>query len=70
MEKIDKATLGRSLEKATRETKKGAYHKTRHAPEILERIRASVVRVKAPYCDRLLKTLADCIETAGREAKS
>jgi len=63
VEQIDKPTLHRCLDRATRQSRtKGAYHKTRHAPEILETLRASVVRAKAPACDRLLVTLAQYID--------
>ena len=58
VEQIDKQSLERSLAMATRQTKKGAYHKTRHAPDILERIRPEVVKSKATYCKRLFDTLA------------
>ena len=57
VEQIDKETLQRALERATRQTKKGPYHKTRHAPDLLERIRPEVVRPRASFCDRLFRTL-------------
>jgi hypothetical protein len=57
VEQIDKKTLERSLALATRQTSKKRYHKTRHAPDLLERIRPEVVRPKASFCDRLFKTL-------------
>lgn len=65
VETIDKTTVDRSLMNATRNTKKGRYHKTFHLPEILARIRASIVRRKAPYCDRLFRTLETEIKDAG-----
>jgi hypothetical protein len=64
VEQIDKSTLSKSLKNATRNTKKGEYHKTRHAPEILERIRSSVVRSKAPNCERLFLALQNEIDAA------
>ena len=64
VEQIDKQELGRALHDATRNTKKGAYHKSRHAPEILERIRPDVVRQKAWFCDRLFRTLLAEIDAA------
>jgi Domain of unknown function (DUF4276) len=48
-----------SLKKATANTQKGKYHKTRHAPEILKKLNVTKVRQAAPYCDRLFKTLAE-----------
>lgn len=62
VEQIDKARLETSLNNASRRTKKGPYHKTRHAPEILETIRPAEVRRKAPGCERLFVTLARCID--------
>jgi hypothetical protein len=62
VEQIDERALEESLARATRQTTKGLYHKTRHAPDILERIRPEVVRPKASYCDRLFKTLIAEIE--------
>lgn len=68
VEQIDKTTIEASLDKATRQSRtKGTYHKTRHAPDILERIRASVVRTKAPACERLFVTLAQCIERGAKD---
>ncbi len=55
VEAVGKVTLAKALKQATRKTKKGEYHKTRHAPAILERIRPSEVRSKASFCDRLFK---------------
>lgn len=64
VEQIDKQVLATSLEKAAKPTSKKGYDKTRDAPRILERIRASVVQDKAPHCRRLFVTLADKIEAA------
>lgn len=62
VEQIDKQTLERSLAKATRNTKKKQYHKTNHAPDILECIRPEVVKSKASHCKRLFDTLAAKID--------
>ncbi|MEE8452221.1 MAG: DUF4276 family protein, partial [Thermoguttaceae bacterium] len=61
VEQIGKDTLEDALKRATRNTKKGEYHKTRHAPEILERIRLSEVATaeKAKHCKRLRDKLLD-----------
>ena len=45
------------LEHATRPTRKGKYHKTRHAPDLLAQIDAAKVRQAAPNCDRLFASL-------------
>lgn len=64
VEQIDKDALATALRNATRSTKKGSYHKTRHAPDILQRIRTAEVRAKAAYCDRLFQTLIAQIDDA------
>jgi Domain of unknown function (DUF4276) len=47
------------LKKATVNTTKGKYHKTKHAPEILKRLDAVKVRQAAPHCDRLFNALTE-----------
>ncbi|MGH2457745.1 MAG: DUF4276 family protein [Chloroflexota bacterium] len=50
------------LEKATRHTRKGVYHKIRHASELLEKIDATKVRQSSAHCDRLFTVMSDVIE--------
>ena len=57
VEAIDKATLERSLDNATRYTRKGLYHKIHHGSALLCRINPEIVRSKAPHCERLFATL-------------
>lgn len=57
VEQISKKDLFDGLRNATAKTKKGKYHKTRHAPEILKRLDVDRVCKAAPYCERLFKTL-------------
>jgi hypothetical protein len=57
VEQIPKDRVLDALATATRNTQKGSYHKTRHAPKILERIRPEVVCNKAAQCRRLLEAL-------------
>jgi hypothetical protein len=57
VEQIPKKDLFDGLHNATAKTKKGKYHKTRHAPEILKRLDVDRVCKAAPYCERLFKTL-------------
>jgi len=57
VEQIAKDDVIDGLETATRNTTKGTYHKTNHAPKILAGINPSKVRGVAPSCDRLFKTL-------------
>ncbi|MBD2480500.1 DUF4276 family protein [Planktothrix sp. FACHB-1365] len=60
VEKIPKAAIESALRRATQQTRtKGEYHKINHGPEILARIDVSIVRKKAPYCDRLFHRIAD-----------
>ncbi len=55
VEQISKKDLEDGLKEATENTGKGAYHKTKHAPSLLEAIRPNRVREAAPNCDRLFK---------------
>ena len=59
VEAVDKKTVLSSLERATEKTSKGKYHKTRHTPDLLERIRPEVVRQRAKHCDRLFTSLEE-----------
>ena len=57
VEQIDGNALVSTLKEATRNTSKGEYHKTWHAPKLLEQLDASKVRRAAAHCDRLFTTL-------------
>ena len=56
LEQVAKADLNAALEKATSDTSKGTYHKTRHAPDLLCLINPAEVR-KLKHCDRLFRLL-------------
>jgi hypothetical protein len=58
VEEIPKAEVEKALRDATRNTQPGSYHKTRHAPKILESLDPATVRARAPRCERLLQHLA------------
>lgn len=58
VEQIDKDAVLPALKAATRNTTKGEYHKVRHGPKLLERLKVSKVRSAARHCDRLFTTLA------------
>ncbi|MFQ5808556.1 MAG: DUF4276 family protein, partial [Armatimonadota bacterium] len=58
VEDILKADLERALQAATSHTQKGEYHKIRHASKLLELVDVSIVRERAPHCDRLFTTVA------------
>ena len=53
--------LQKGLERATQNTRKGAYHKIRHASSLLRHLDPGVVRSRCRHCDRLFRTLEDFI---------
>ena len=57
VENIPKNDVLRGLTRATERTRKGRYHKTRHAPDLLELVDVGKVRRNAPACERLFATL-------------
>lgn len=64
VERISKTDVLSRLKRATQATKPGEYHKTKHAPDLLATINASLVRQAAPNCNRLFKlVLAKLSET-------
>lgn len=58
LEKVSKQAIADALKRATAKTQKGEYHKTRHAPDLLAKLRLAVVCRRASYCQRLAATLA------------
>jgi hypothetical protein len=59
VEEIPKQDVLTCLSAATKNTQKGRYHKTQHAPAILERINPALVRKAAPHCEALFTALND-----------
>jgi hypothetical protein len=59
VEKIPKQDLIGGLKAATKDSRKGPYHKTKHAPQLLERIDPAKVRQAAPQCNQLFKAVQD-----------
>jgi hypothetical protein len=58
IEGISKQDVMKGLEGATKATEtKGAYHKTKHGFEILERIDPAAVRQASPFADALIELL-------------
>jgi hypothetical protein len=55
VEEIAKADVLACLERATKDTQKGSYHKTKHAPALLERIDPERVKKASPNCRRLFR---------------
>lgn len=57
LEKVPKIKVEQALKQATRKTQKGAYHKTKHASDLLKRIDPQKAREKCRHCDRLFSVL-------------
>jgi len=64
LETVPKTALAAALERATRATQKGAYHKIRHASDLLQRIDRQKVLQRCPSCTRLFETLGRLIAAA------
>jgi hypothetical protein len=64
VESVGKRILQSSLREASRDTRTGKYHKTRHAPKILACLKEETVRKKARHCDRLFVTLTKLMDSA------
>ena len=61
IEEIPKGDVLNGLENATRGTKRGKYHKTRHAPRLLAQIDVDKVRADSPACARLFRVLEQLV---------
>ncbi len=61
VEDIPKKTQISNLDAATKDTKKGRYHKYNHLPAILMTIDPLKVKARAPHCARIFDTLAQRI---------
>ncbi|HEV3110144.1 MAG TPA: DUF4276 family protein [Candidatus Binataceae bacterium] len=61
VEAVDKGNLKSGLERATRNTSKGRYHKIHHCSLLLARLDTRIVRSGAAHCDRLFTTLGSCM---------
>jgi hypothetical protein len=59
VEEIPKQDLIDGLKAATKDTTKGKYHKTKHAPALLQSIKPTLVRKAAPNCERLFTLVLD-----------
>lgn len=64
VEQVEKERVSSALKDASRQTKKGEYHKIRHGSKLLALIDPETVRRKARHCDRLLKTLGEKVGIA------
>lgn len=61
VEKIAKNDVENSLDKATKDTKKGNYHKIKHGAELLTKIDAIKIRQRAKHCARIFQTIEKII---------
>ena len=57
LETVAKADVARALFRATEKTKKGEYHKIRHASDLLKRMDPNMVRQRCSYCERLFAVI-------------
>ena len=64
LEVVDKQDVQRSLHQATERTRKGRYHKIRHASDLLQRIDAETVKAGCRHCRRLFDELGRMIVPA------
>ncbi len=64
LEAIPKDRIQTALTWATKPTQKRAYHKTRHAPDLLGRIDPDLVRSRCRMCDRLFEVVDGLIRAA------
>jgi Domain of unknown function (DUF4276) len=58
VEEVPKDEVMSALDRASRSTQRGPYHKIHHGAPILESLDPSLVRSRAPHCERLFNTLA------------
>ena len=64
LEAIPEDSIQTALTRATLPTQKRAYHKTRHAPDLLRRIDPVLVRKRCRMCDRLFEVMGGLIRAA------
>lgn len=64
LETEPKAAIERALNRATERSRKGRYHKIRHASELLQRIDAERVQERCSHCRRLFDVVGQKIDAA------
>ena len=64
LEDEPKAAVERALNRATEHSRKGRYHKIRHAIALLQRIDAERARERCPHCRRLFDVVERMIDAA------
>lgn len=56
-ESVARAAVAAGLENATKDSKKGRYHKIKHGSDLLARISPDTVKQKCPHCKRLFDSV-------------
>lgn len=64
LETVTKIDVADRLKEATRLTRKGPYHKIKHASELLQRIDAEKVKGRCSHCRLLFEKLGQLVEAA------
>lgn len=62
VDRVSVYNLEHWLKQATKDTSRGKYSKTKHAPKLLELLNVDLVRQNCPSCDRLFKTIEEIIK--------
>ena len=64
LEMVPKKEVARVLNQATYRTRRGRYHKIRHASDLLKQIDVGRVKARCPHCARLFDKLGPMIDAA------
>jgi hypothetical protein len=64
VEQIPKKDVFEALKTATKETSKGPYHKTKHAPYVLRLISPALVKQASAHCRRLFESVPKLAQSA------
>ena len=63
LESVSPKEIATALQRATRGTQKGEYHKIRHAPDLLKQVSVQRVRGRCAACRRLIQVLESKLAT-------
>lgn len=61
VEEVPKDDVMSALDRASRNTQRGPYHKIQHGAPILENLSSDLVRARAPHCNRFFEALHEAI---------
>lgn len=62
IEKVPKLDVENSLAKATKDTKKGVYHKVKHGAELLTKVNKEIIKLKSKHCQLIFDTIKEKID--------